>query len=285
MTAPNSLAGAVFETEVRVKRAQLLQHLRRLYCGVPEVVLSGPLRAEGMAPNGVVLVITAGLSDVEPLPTEIGVALKPIIGTLSCLEGDDIELRLEAHHLVLASGSRRIRIPTMLPQDSHTQVDPALLARLMARLPDDEWQEFNADLAKGVVQAIRGLGAEQVIVRVGPGGSTIVVGDPAFQSVEFDVPDVCADTPYGIFVPAGHLQSVFAEVGESRPAICLAGANGGIVGLRLQSADGDVEVTYLISLLENTGGSSGRIPKAEPPEQEPPPTNLREMDPPPDVVA
>jgi len=108
VTARNSLEGAILKTEFCVSRTQLLQHFRRLYCGVPEVVLSGPLRGTGVAPSSAIIVITAGLSDIEHLPTEIGVKLKPMIGTLSCLEGDQIDVRLEAHHLVLASDSRRI---------------------------------------------------------------------------------------------------------------------------------------------------------------------------------
>ncbi len=287
---PDPWAGAVEEIEIRVNREQLLQHLRRIYCGaVPDVTLEGPLSAKAISPATDLVVTTAGLLDIEPLPSPIGVELEPLIGTLNCLQGDEVELRLEGNHLVLASGKRRIRSQSIPRHLTGTQLDPQLLAALMAKLPDDGWQQFPADLCKGVGQAIRGLGADQVIIRVGPEGSTIIVGDPMLYSVEFDVPEVVSDTSYGVFIPPGHLQAVFAEVGDSQPAICLAGANG-MLGLRLESKDRsieppEVEATYLISLKEGTGGSDGRLPRPRPPQTEPPPqTELREMDPRDDVA-
>jgi hypothetical protein len=87
---PGSLEGAVFETEIRVNRGLLLQHLRRLYCGLPEVTLGGPLSAKGMAFNGDLVVIAAGLADVEHVPTEVGVKLKPMV-LLGCVRPRDAE--------------------------------------------------------------------------------------------------------------------------------------------------------------------------------------------------
>ncbi len=260
-----ALEGAVVEFEIRVNRERLLQHLKRVYCNktIVEATFSGPLRTTALAWEQDVLVVTRGLPDIEPLPTPVGLKLEPLIGTLNCLEGKDIELRLESGHLVCVSGGRRIRVRPVEPDLTHTQPEPVMLDKVLAKIPGDAWQTFSPDIAKAVVQAISGLGAEQVAVRVGPSGMTIIVGDPVLDTVEFDV-EVTSEASYALLLDAKRVRDALAQVGDSHPAIGLIGPNA-VMGLRLESPDRsvdppDIDVLYIISPLKETRGPDGDLP-------------------------
>lgn len=264
MQPGSTLEGAVEEieeTSIEVNRDRLLQHLRRIYChkGLPEVILSGPLSSSAVAWSTDICAATPGLPEVESLAAPVAVKLGLLISTLSCLDSDRISLRVERDEVVLAGVSRRIRHRTVDKDLTQTYLAPE---KVLALVPDDAWCPFSADVAKGVVQAIRALGPEDVAFRVGTDGMTIIVGDPFFHSVEFDVPEVTSETPYALMMTADRIQSVFAEVGDSQPAIAPTGPNA-FMGVRFQSQDGEVEITYVLSPRSDTRGPDGVLPQAD----------------------
>ena len=259
----HSLEGAVEEVEIRINRQRLIRHLRRLRCA-HEVVFDRELRctAKESARDPALAVHTPGLTEIAPLPGPIGVKVDPLINTLNCLEADDLELRIEGDQLVLASEHRRIRHRTIAPDLIVTRVSER---KLLEKISDGEWQEIDAGIASGVVQAIRALGIGRnsdrglVAVRVGSEGMTIIVGDRISHSVEFDVPGVTTDDSYTVLLPPDRVQAVLSEVGDSRLAVCLIGPDA-VIGLRFESQDNDVEAIFVISPLEEVRGPRGDLP-------------------------
>jgi hypothetical protein len=260
---PDPWAGVTFETEITINRQRLLRHLRRLRCA-HEVVFDRELTCTAMEAgrDQCLAVHTPGLPEIAPLSGPIGVKVDPLINTLNCLEADDLELRIEGDHLVLASEHRRIRHRTIAPDLIVTRVSER---KLFEKISKGEWQEIDAGIATGVVQAIRALGVGRnsdrglVAIRVGPEGMTIIVGDRISHSVEFDVPGVTVDDSYTVLLPPDRVQAVLSEVGDSRLAICLIGPDA-VVGLRFESQDDDVEAIFVISPLEEVRGPRGDLP-------------------------
>src|SRR6266699_2899781 len=111
LDAPSSFDGAMEEVEIQVGLEKLVRHLKRLQSVTPEAVLSGPFGASMEGPNHDVVVMTAGLPDTEPLPTEIGIgSLERLLGVLACLQGDQIEVTVPTGALVCAGQDRRVRV-------------------------------------------------------------------------------------------------------------------------------------------------------------------------------
>jgi len=267
VSAPISLEGAVeeaFETEIPVKFDQFLRHLKRLHAFVPEVVLSGPFRAAAESVEHDVVVMTAGLPDTEPLPGEVGIgSLEGLLGELACLKGDGVQVIVKNGQLVCAERGRRIRFRTSEPDLIVSKLEPRLLQHLIDLFAPATWQPFRPDVAKGVVQAITGLGAANanVAFRVGPEGMTIIVYLYALDAncAEFEVGEVTAETAFTLLVKADRIRAIFSQIGDSLPVITFVESEQ-VVGLRLQAEDNSVEMTYLISGLEQTAhGPRARV--------------------------
>lgn len=282
MTAPSTLAGAVeeaFETAITVNRERLVRHLKRLHAATGEVILSGPF--EAAVENHDLCVMTGGLSEVEPLPQPIGIgSLEKLVGALACLQGDKLEVSCKHGELVCAGADRRVRIRTHEPDLSSGvgMMDPAMKQNIVNMFADADWQPFRPEVAKGVVQAISGLGEahSEVAFRVGPEGMTIIVYllNIDFHRAEFDVAEVTAEDSFTLLLKGDQVRSIFSQIGPSLPVIALLGSKQ-VVGLRFQSEDNSVEVMYTASALEQ--GPKGRrargLPQPEP-TPEPADTNV-----------
>ncbi len=284
MTAVSSLEGAVeeaVETEIILDRERLVRHLKRLHAATGEVVLSGPFMAA--VENHDLCVMTGGLHDVEPLPHPIGIgSLDKLVGALGCLQSDQVEVSVKNGELVCAAPDRRVRIRTHEPDlraGGGGQMDPATKQNIVNMFADADWQPFRPEVAKGVVQAISGLGEAhaEVAFRVGREGMTIIVYllSIDFHRAEFDVAEVTAEDSFTLLLKGDQVRSIFSQIGPSLPVIALLGSKQ-VIGVRFQDEDNSVEVMYAISALEQgpKGRRSRTLPHPAPPSPEPQETNV-----------
>lgn len=226
---------------MKIQRAALVQHLRRVQCGgqIKEAIFGPGLEVNALTPDQLMLVVAPAIGE-KVLETEVGLAdldkLRVELGTLAS-DGDEegsageVDVTIDAEQkLVLDAGpvrGLRARLMTAQPRTIATRVDSKIVDQLVDKIGTDV-VPLTPRVLKDVSKQFSALKAEEVTLKIGPLGGKIMVGEEHGDTAELSIPELKATEPFEL-VFGRHLIDALASVTDEAAVLYLSGPGGNAV--------------------------------------------------------
>lgn len=207
---------------MNVPKLSLIAHLDRIHCNgeVGEVVLSDRFAATAVTADRQLMVYTTGLSEVEPLPAEVGVVDLPLfLNSVKALGEEDgrVSVDFTDHRVVVEERNRaKIQMVTASPETIGTRVDATNGQLLLDKVKEGQRIVLAESVVRDLLKLAQLLKADTWTAQVNPGYIIWTVGQQSshFAEVTMIAPGdrKFTEHPYELVFNSRALVSVLKQV-------------------------------------------------------------------------